>query len=345
MSNWWDALAFVRRYGVLSPYRQSTAVKDLLKRFKRLYEPQWLAQRGIVTDIEDFAESAGLGRGLTTRTGEDWATNVARVGKLWMDEIIEASTRVNVSGSFSGLTHQYCADIDGIHGLGAAVSLAAGGASSVAGGNYQIFERMLKDSLADVRLQTEVTEIIPGKEESSFRIVTNSSKSGKDEEFDQVFFAAPWHLSPIDKTVAKEFARKIPEQDYVHLHVTLLTTNAPWPSPAYFGLLDYRPIPGTILTTDATYRKTGEKDFYPAFQSISYHGETFPGSGEYVVKLFSKTKLDNDFLHTLFNSTPTWVLRKEWDSYPVLNPIVAYAPVEPLPGFHYLAGLEPWIST
>lgn len=46
--------------------------------------------------------------------------------------------------------------MDTIHGLGAAVSLAAAGASSVAGGNYQIFERMLADAHAEVHLRTEV---------------------------------------------------------------------------------------------------------------------------------------------------------------------------------------------
>lgn len=125
----------------------------------------------------------------------------------------------------------------------------------------------------------------------------------------------------------------------------MLTTTAPWPNPAYFGIEPDRAIPGTILTTNATARETGQNG--PPFQSISYHGETFPGSGEYVVKLFSKTKLGDEFLTTLFNSTPTSVFRKEWDSYPVLTPqsTFRYAPVEPMPGFQYLAALEPWVST
>lgn len=81
---------------MLSPYRQRKAVGALLKNFKQLYQPAWLAQRGIVHGIDEFAETANLGKGLTTRTGEDWAETVAGVSKQWANEIIEASTRVNV---------------------------------------------------------------------------------------------------------------------------------------------------------------------------------------------------------------------------------------------------------
>lgn len=83
----------------------------------------------------------------------------------------------------------------------------------------------------------------------------------------------------------------------------------------------------------------------PRFQSISWHGETIKGSGEYVVKVFSLTYLNDEFLEELIGEKPSWVLRKEWDSYPKLRPIRTYAPVEPYKGFHYLAALEPWVST
>lgn len=49
--------------------------------------------------IESFAESIGLGKDLTTRYGADWAKGVGMKEK-WIKEIMEASTRVNVSTSF-----------------------------------------------------------------------------------------------------------------------------------------------------------------------------------------------------------------------------------------------------
>lgn len=43
-----------------------------------------------------------------------------------------------------------------IHALGAAVSMATSGAQSIAGGNWQIFDRMLKNASATVVLGTKV---------------------------------------------------------------------------------------------------------------------------------------------------------------------------------------------
>lgn len=47
-------------------------------------------------------------------------------------------------------------NVDDIHMLGAACSLAANGASSVKGGNWQIFEQFVKRSGATVHLKTAV---------------------------------------------------------------------------------------------------------------------------------------------------------------------------------------------
>lgn len=79
----------------------------------------------------------------------------------------------------------------------------------------------------------------------------------------------------------------------------------------------------------------------PRFQSTSYHGKTAPGSGEFVVKLFSLSSLNNDKLTKLFSSTPTWILTEEWDNYPVLSPTATYAPAEPIRDLQYLATLKP----
>lgn len=48
--------------------------------------------------IESFAETIGLGKDLTTQYGTDWAKR-AGMKEKWIKEIMEASTRVNVSSS------------------------------------------------------------------------------------------------------------------------------------------------------------------------------------------------------------------------------------------------------
>ena len=56
------------------------------------------------------------------------------------------------------------------------------------------------------------------------------------------------------------------------------------------------------------------------------------------------TYLNDEFLSDLAGESPSWIYRKEWDSYPRMKPVLAYAPVEPYKGFQYLAAMEPWIS-
>ena len=53
----------------------------------------------------------------------------------------------------------------------------------------------------------------------------------------------------------------------------------------------------------------------------------------------------DQFIHSLIDEEPTWLLRKEWYSYPELRPTTTWPPVEPVKGVQYLAALEPWIST
>ena len=203
-----------------------------------------------------------------------------------------------------------------------------------------------------------------------------------DAQFDSIIFAAPWHLSPVAKSMDHYFTQAIPKQRYVHLHVTLFTTTKQRPDARFFGLDEGVALANTILTTaydvrmahpngtvyrkrpsqrqrdvadddEETVRHIDEEDPQaeesdprgPRFQSISWHAETSPGSGEYVVKIFSLERISDETLHALVDEQPGWVLRKEWDSYPALGPVKDYAPVMPMKGFHYLAALEPWVST
>ncbi|EIW73268.1 hypothetical protein M231_03632 [Tremella mesenterica] len=332
-SSWLDTISAIRRYGFSSPYRTDKSVKVLLKKFANLYNPLWLAEKGAPSSIEDFAERAGLGKEYTTRWGEEYALKVVGVGEKWESEIWEGSTRVN-----------YASDMSDIHALGASVSMATGGAMAVQGGNWRIFQSMSEDSKATVHLGTQVVDIIP-LQDGRFDIVTNTTDivSASSESFDQIFFAAPWHSSPINKDLQSQFHEPIPTQKYVHLHVTLIGTTRRHASPEFFGLPSTTTIPSTILTTGHTSRNDNTPP--PLFQSITWHGETAPGSGEYVVKIFSLTYLKESILSELLGEEPTWVLRKEWDSYPKLKVTATYAPVEPMRGLQYLAALEPWVST
>ncbi|KAL1412043.1 hypothetical protein Q8F55_003040 [Vanrija albida] len=318
----WTGVAALRRYGALSPFRQGRATTALLRKFKRLYEPSWLGARGALGSIEEFARTVELGTELTSEKGVDWARGI-KLTDRWIAEMIEPSTRVN-----------YASDLDVIHALGASVSLATDGAVAVEGGNWRIFDAFLKDAKADVRLDTVVTDI--ELEGDQFRVVTADTA----DVYDQVFFAAPWASSPISRKLEKHFDEAIPPQEYVRLHTTFATTKTSHPDPAYFGLTNDSRIPSHVFTTGWTAREEGTPD--PGFQSISYQRHI---GDERVVKIFSLGHIDDEHLERIFGHKPSWVLRKVWESYPVLRPIAAYAPVEPIKGLHYLASLEPWVST
>lgn len=125
-----------------------------------------------------------------------------------------------------------------------------------------------------------------------------------------------------------------------------MTTTRPYPHPSFFSLRNNTVLPSTILTSAMTSQQNRQDPTPPPmFQSISWSGETYPGSGEWVVKIFSKSFLNDRILRSIADETPGWVLRKEWDAYPVLKPLSHYPPVEPVKGVQYLAALEPWVST
>lgn len=119
------------------------------------------------------------------------------------------------------------------------------------------------------------------------------------------------------------------EQPYVHLHVTLLTTTSPSLNASYFSLPPSSSIPSTILTTLSTQR-TDPSSPKPEFNSITYHGETAEGSGEWVVKIFSESRREEGWLEEVFGGRVGWVFRKEWEAYPLSVFLQTSHPVSPL---------------
>lgn len=102
----------------------------------------------------------------------------------------------------------------------------------------------------------------------------------------------------------------LPTVDYVHLHVTLLSTTSPNPLPERFGLKPGSWISRSVFTTAAGIRTGGPA---PDFQSISYH-QTFGYNGrkEYVFKIFSLDHKSDEWLEGVFGvGTVGWVHRKE----------------------------------
>lgn len=165
-----------------------------------------------------------------------------------------------------------------------------------------------------------------------------------------MIIAAPFHQTGI-KILNSRAPALIPPQPYVHLHVSFILTNASSPSPTYFSLPTSSTISKAIFSTLDT-----SSPLPPAFNSLNYLKRLSPavgarfGEGEWhVIKMFSAKRLGDDLLGEIFGSGnvgKTW--RKEWDAYPVLEPVLEesdLAPVRPDQGLYYVNGFERLIST
>ena len=158
--------------------------------------------------------------------------------------------------------------------------MATFGASSVKGGNRQIFQEFGKRSGATIYLGTKV-ETIRKTDDMSLESAYSSGcpwlvryrdlSSGivTTRAYDAIIHASPIHPQlPLNTTgIAfsnSDIPNRIPVQPYVHLHVTILVTNATSPRPEFFGLQGK--VPNTILSTfEANKGRTK-----PTFNSLVY---------------------------------------------------------------------------
>ncbi|KAF7306595.1 Prenylcysteine lyase [Mycena indigotica] len=311
--SYWDAAKALLRYGFHSPRRTQKAVDGMVAKFLTLYSsqtPKW-------SKIEDLATALDWDS-LVSRNTVEWL-KAEGVSDKFISELVEASTRVN-----------YGQNADEIHALEGACSLAPTGAVGVQGGNYQVFEQFLNRSGANLYLNTTVKSIAPRS--GKWKVVSDRGS----ETYTAVILGAPWHSSNIQ--LPAEI--KIPVQPYVHLHVTLLSTTLASLPAESLGLPSSTKIPAMLLTTYEGARNGGKT---PEFNSLSYHGKI--SDEEWVVKIFSKQRITDDWLNTMFNGQVGWVHRKEWDAYPVLPPTSTFPEVKLAPGLYYANSFEPFIST
>ncbi|CCF50874.1 hypothetical protein NDA11_007499 [Ustilago hordei] len=390
-SSWWTSAKFFLRYGY-SAITAENIVKKQLGYFAGLYKPSFLhsnkagqangcGSRYPWNSIEDLADAINATE-LVGTTGMQFFKE-KRVSELFIEEMVEAATRVN-----------YAQDTDRIHGFGALVSLAASGATGVKEGNYRIFEEFARRSRARILtgVEGEVTGIVRfksvdrpprGETDTSEKGLKTKvqwyigAKNGEGEVYDAVIIATPWHNADITLLNTPE---RVKGKPFVHLHVTLLTTSRPSPNPEYFGLGSQDAVPTTILTSDESVRRASEKKKptdddgnKPApedpgsepplqaqkqlkkpvlnFYSLNYLRSVEPQTAsnkdkEYVVKIFSAAPISDSQLDRLFGlSTISWVKRHEWDSYPLLIPTDRFPKIEVDEGLYYSNAMESLVST
>ncbi|PLB53180.1 putative prenylcysteine lyase [Aspergillus steynii IBT 23096] len=350
--SWWNIAKLIWQYG-WAPVRTQNLMKATVNQFLRLYEEPIFPFKSLTA----AAMRVGLLNTTATRGSEFLNNN--HVSADFSRDIIQASTRVNY-GQNLGL----------IHGLEAMVCMATDGAMAIQGGNWQLFDAMLKASHADVKLNHTVSSVERNRDSTLTVTYSNNDSAQKKLVFDEVVIAGPLQYSDIAlDPIPEHTPDKIP---YVQLHVTLFSSPHQL-SPKYFNLQgpDAR-APETILTTlprgvdlGSSEKGVGPANFWSISTLQTVDSEDHPGESHYVYKIFSPERPSAKFMRDILglehpeNSSPadnttigdlpkediSWYYEKIWHPYPFLHPRVTFEDTLISPNLWYTGGIESFIST
>ncbi|KAI4722727.1 putative prenylcysteine lyase [Aureobasidium sp. EXF-10727] len=341
--SWWDTAKLFWKYG-LAPLKTVKLMKSTVGKFLKMYEEPYFPWKS----LSQVAYELGLTTA-TASTGEQFLDQNG-IGKLFAQDIIQASTRVN-----------YAQNLPLIHGLEAMVCMATDGAQAIEGGNWQIFSHMLTASRATVHLNNTVGKVEKLKD-ATYMISTRETESStkfSQQTFDDVVLAGPYQYSNIDFDPKP---RHVPDSiPYVQLHVTLFTSKHKL-SPKAFNLSLDEAVPQVVLTTlppGEHYGSNPKGVGSPGFFSISLLRPSMDTRGgknelEYVYKIFSPGALNETFMANILGlpadkaiskDDVSWMCRKVWNSYPYEYPRVTFEELQLDDGLWYTAGIESFIST
>ncbi|RIA97442.1 Prenylcysteine lyase-domain-containing protein [Glomus cerebriforme] len=310
-NSYWDTARILWKYG-WAPIKVQNLVKEIIGKFLEEYKYD-----KPFTSIDSEAERLQLDKEIKF-TAQYYFSELEKINQLYLKHFVEPMTRVN-----------YAQNLAELHAMGAFISLAPQGAKSIKGGNYQLFEKFIEHSGANLKLDTKIVKVTklksPGGINNMKYIV--KTKDGSSEEYDAIILAAPIQFTGIE---FENMDFKIKEIPYITLHVTLITG---YVNPAYFGRAKIDDVPEQIVTTNS------EK-----CEFLSFAGKLQLPNGETISKLFSHQELSDEMLDRLYTSR-SWTFRKVWKSYPKLLPNQTFPPLEPDENFFYINSFEPYIST
>lgn len=346
-SGYWDVVKLLWKYG-MAPIRTQRMSKESTGKFLKMYDAPIFPFADLTQTVDDLDLLE-----YTSTTGETFLKE-GGAGGAFAREVVQASTRVN-----------YAQNLGQIHGLEGLVCMAIEGAVAVEGGNWQIFDEMVKRSGAKGSFNALVTDII-AHENGTYTVHSKNAVSDKvaldphfdtadafeaisrEQDYDTVIMATPLQFSSI--TLQPQLANPPDPVAYVTLHVTLFTSPHKL-SPRYFGLGDQKAVPETVITTlpegidlgnargvDAV----GPAGFWSisTLRSISEDGERI----QYLYKIFSPAPItgsllssflgfhyenttESDSLSEISKRDVTWAYQKVWHSYPYEIPRTTFSEI------------------
>ncbi|CBX98196.1 hypothetical protein IAQ61_010294 [Plenodomus lingam] len=338
-NSWWDTAKLLWRYGT-APLWTNRLMKNAVGKFLTMYEEPVFPWRS----LSDVVQQVGLLEA-TGVTGEQYLKTNG-IGEAFAKEVVQASTRVN-----------YASNLPYIHGLETMVCMATNGATSIEGGNWQIFAHMLAESSASLHLNTSVSSISK-QSDSTYKLTTSS---GQTETFDQVILAAPFQYTNL--TIAPAPKHTPEEISYTKLYTTLFASPHRL-DPKAFNMDPGAAVPQYVLTTLPPNETPTDSAGSPSFFSISVSSFSVnplssPPRPEYIYKIFSPNPVNSTFLSHILGVPVTkeegengeadgavsWIKHKLWHSYPREYPRVTFEELELDEGLWYTSGIESFIST
>ncbi|RKP22468.1 hypothetical protein SYNPS1DRAFT_31931 [Syncephalis pseudoplumigaleata] len=362
---WWQRLRLGWRYGFRTVGQMQTLVRKFVEDFGQVYDasmPRWRS-------IHELAERLNM-TALLRQTARDFFVNDAGLNAVFVDEIVNAATRVN-----------YGIDVDQIHALAGLVSLAPTVSDTMAieGGNQLLVRELCTRSEARAYYGQRVVSLQPSLHingaEECMRLVeqakarspvdqpstlhqsiphgcrpgwTVTTQDGHQATYEAVILAAPLDHAKFHND---SYALDVAPVHYKRLHVTIVRGHL---NKGYFGLDDAASIPTSIMT-----HGEGKPSFISLTQlavspplpyRISHAPPTIDTdtSTPVWVKLFSNSQLGSDVLTRLFHYHDADTARHDlFRSYPLMTPENARSDrrTEIAPGVWYVNGMEPFIST
>lgn len=252
------------------------------------------------------------------------------------------------------------------------VSFATDGAMAVDGGNWQIFDNMVKYSGATILKNTTVESIVLEKRHYPSRakpryMLSTTNNSASVASFDDVVIATPWQFANMSAG-AGVIRHRMEQVPYTKLHVTLFTSPFAL-QPTFFGLEPGSKAPRNVYTTLGPDEKghqgaegVGRVGFY-SVSTLSTVENPETKKTEYLYKIFSASAVTPEVLEKLLgaeipaefvSSTKddstivppiSWFYAHSFHSYPIELPRVTFQDVLVNDGVYYTSGIESFIST
>ncbi|KAJ3408522.1 hypothetical protein HDU80_005476 [Chytriomyces hyalinus] len=279
------------RWGLVSPYRARALALSAAALFENSYVLKSNRQLGFESVAKLFQQGLKMDSEVLTKSAQDYFSSHG-VSSSFVTELIEPLVRVN-----------YGQNID-INAIAALVCLKAAFAptDAVVGGNKLIFENMVKESQADVKLDTRVSQVQKLKDG---RYELTDSVGNSLGVFHDVIVAVP-SVKGKEQIKFVNTQRASTPIPYVHLHVTFVLGTM---NPSFFN--SKAPLPAGILTTASSNL---------GFNAIGTRYVSRSNANVTLTKIFSQSSMTDAVLASLYTFVES-VDRFEWDAYPVLEPL------------------------